>query len=280
VLARRLNVGARPLSSVSFNALAPCLIFHLVVTSRVGVGDIGRTALFCVIATGVMGLLARLAAVPLQLDRKGVMAFLLVVTLSNTGNYGLPVVLFAFGQEALTHATVYFVTSAMISYTVGVFIAANGTRSAGQALVGVTRVPAVYGLLAAVFVRALDLTVPTALMRPITLLADAAVPLMILVLGMQLERTTRPDRPAVVATAVALSLLVAPIVATAVASAVGLAGAAFQAGVIQASMPTAVVTTILALEFDVSPGFVTSVVSIASALSPITLTVLIAWLKM
>jgi predicted permease len=44
-------------------------------------------------------------------------------------------------------------------------------------------------------------------------------------------------------------------------------------------MPTAVVTTVLALEFDVEPSFVTNVVVVTTALSPLTLTLLIAFLQ-
>jgi predicted permease len=128
-------------------------------------------------------------------------------------------------------------------------------------------------------VLASGLTMPLALMRPITLLGDAALPMMILVLGMQLERASFPERPRVVAVAVTLSLAVAPVVALAMASLLGLAGPARQAAVLQASMPTAVVTTILALEYDVMPAFVTSVVLLATLLSPLTLTVLIAYLQ-
>jgi predicted permease len=83
----------------------------------------------------------------------------------------------------------------------------------------------------------------------------------------------------VVAAAVTLSLVVAPLVALVVASLLGLTGPARQAAVVQASMPTAVVTTILALEYDVLPAFVTSVVLLATLLSPLTLTVLIAYLQ-
>jgi predicted permease len=111
------------------------------------------------------------------------------------------------------------------------------------------------------------------------LLGDAALPIMILVLGMQLERASRPDRPGVVAAAVALSLVVAPLVALGLSWIIGLNGSARQAAVVQASMPTAVVTTILALEYDVLPAFVTSVVLLATLLSPLTLTVLIAYLQ-
>lgn len=262
-----------------FNALAPCLVFNALATSRITGAQFGRMALFCVILTLSVGLIARLAAIPLRLDRPTTSAFVIVVMFSNGGNYGLPVVLFAFGREALSHATVYFVTSAILTYTVGIFLAAAGTRSARDALLGVLKVPAIYGVAAASVVLGVGIQAPLALMRPIGLLSDATVPMMILVLGMQLERANRPDRPALVAAAVALSLLLSPAVALGLAPLLHLEGAARQAATIQASMPTAVVTTILALEFEIAPNFVTSTVFLSTMLSPFTLTALIAYLS-
>jgi len=64
-----------------------------------------------------------------------------------------------------------------------------------------------------------------------------------------------------------------------VAQALGLTGPALQASLVQASMPAAVVTTVIALEYDLEPSFVTSVVIVTTALSPFTLTLLIAWLQ-
>ena len=64
-----------------------------------------------------------------------------------------------------------------------------------------------------------------------------------------------------------------------IAHLVGLQGAALQAGVLQTSMPTAVITTILAVEFDVVPDFVTSVVFVSTLLSPLTVTLMIAYLQ-
>jgi predicted permease len=44
-------------------------------------------------------------------------------------------------------------------------------------------------------------------------------------------------------------------------------------------MPSAVITTILALEFDVAPTFVTAVVVVTTAVSPLTVALLIALLQ-
>ena len=278
LLARYSGVEARSMSRITFNALSPCLVFHLLVTSTISAGEFGRMALFCVLVMGTMGVLAWVAGRALRLDRPTTIALMLVVMFSNGGNYGLPVALFAFGSEALAFASVYFVSSSVLTYTAGVFLAASGRRSLAQALAGVTRVPTIYAVAAAGLVMWLRIPVPETVLRPITLLSDAALPLMILVLGMQLERATKPERASVVATAVALSILVTPILGWGFARLLGLEGAAFQAAVIQASMPAAVVTTILALQYEVAPSFVTSVVIISTLLSPFTLTWIIAML--
>jgi malate permease and related proteins len=279
LLARFSGVDARAISRVTFNALSPCLIFKLLVTSTISGVDFGRMALFCLLVMASIGVVAKLAASVLQLDRPTTTALMLVVMFSNGGNYGLPVALFAFGTDALAFASVYFVVSSILTYTAGVFIAASGRRSVSQALRGVTQVPTIYAVMAAALIMWLHAPLPDVVLRPVTLLSDAALPLMILVLGMQLERAVRPERVSVVATAVTLSLLVTPVLGWTFATLLGMHGAAFQAAMIQTSMPAAVVTTVLALQYEVAPSFVTSVVVISTLLSPFTLTWIIAMLK-
>jgi malate permease and related proteins len=279
ILARRFRAEVRTLSTVAFNSLSPCLVFNQLVTAQVSGSQSLRVAAFCVLLTVSIGIIARLASVPLRLDRLTLSSFLLVAMFSNSGNYALPVVLFAFGREALAFASVYFVTSAILIYTAGVLVAASGRGSVGLALTRLLKVPAIYALAAAIIVLWTHTTVPPVVMRPIGLLSDAAIPVMLLVLGMQLERAVLPKHPLAVAAAVVLSLGVAPLIAFGLTWLLGLTGAARQAAIIEASMPAAVITTVLALEFDLDATFSTSVVFFTTLLSPITLVLLIAYLK-
>ena len=279
LLARFSGIDVRGLARISLYGLAPCLIFDQLVNGTLTGPEFGRMALLCVGVTTVMGVLARVVAIPLRLDRTALSGFLLVVMFSNSGNYGLPVALLAFGSEALAFATVYFITSSVLTYTLGVWIAARGQRTLRAAFQGVAGVPGVYSVAAAGLVIASGASVPGPVATAVGMLSDAALPLMVLVLGMQLERARMPGRPAVVAAAAGLSLFAAPAVALGLSRILGLSGPSLQAGIIQASMPTAVVTTVLALEFDVEPAFVTSTVVAATLASPFTLTLLIAWLK-
>ncbi len=278
-IARVSRTDVRTLSRVTFNALSPCLVFHMLVTSSLGAADFGRMTALALLTIGGIGLVARLVAVPFRLDRAMTSAFLIVVMFSNSGNYGLPVVLFAFGRDALAHATVYFVVNAVATYTLGVFLASAGHRSVAGAAKGVLRVPAVWAVLAACLVMALGVHPPIAVMRPIELLSAAAIPTMILVLGMQLERGAWPERPMLVVVAGILALVVTPMLALGASRLLGLEGAARQAAILQSGMPSAVLTTILALEFDVAPSFVTACVTLSTLASPITVTLLVAALQ-
>jgi predicted permease len=279
LLARFAGVPVQGVSRLTFHVLAPALVYDVLVSSTLDAGQSSRMALFYLLVATSAAVMARLVAIPLRLDRRTLSAFMLVVVSSNSGNYGLPVTLLAFGREALAFASVYFVCSAIFSYTGGVLLAASGRRTVHEAVKGLFRVPAFYGAMAALATMATGVTVPVIIMRPISMLSDAALPLMILVLGMQIARATRPEQPIVVAAAIAISLVLTPLAAIGWAHVVGLRGAAFQAGVLQSSMPTAVMTTILALEFDAKPEFVTSVVCFATLLSPLTVTLLIAYLQ-
>jgi predicted permease len=279
LLERRVAGSVRILSTITFNALSPCLVFTQLVTSRLSGSEVGHMALYCVLLIAGMGVAGGLAAMMLRLERKALSSFLLVVLFSNSGNYALPLILFAFGSEALAHASVYFVTSAILVYTVGVFIAARGGLDMGSAAGRLLRVPALYALSAAGLLSLFHLTPPETVMRPVGMLSDAALPMMLLILGMQLKRAVVPNRPGVVGAAVALSLIVSPIIGFALALLLGFSGPARAAAVTLASMPAAVITTVLALEFDLDSSFVTGTVFVSTLLSPLTLVPIIAWLQ-
>jgi predicted permease len=278
-LARWLKASVVTLTHVVFYALLPCFAFRLLISSVATGRRFGMMVLLAVLVMLTMAAAGALLSLALRLSRAESTVFLLVVMFSNGGNYGLPVVSFAFGEEALSYGTVFFLTGSVLTNTVGAFLAAAGRRSLRTAAASVLKMPAIYGMIAAGVVLGTGIPVPTPLLRPVTMLSDAALPLMILVLGMQLERASAPKRPALVAAAVCVSLLVAPLVALGLASIFGVTGAARQAVVVLSSMPVAVATTILAVEFDASPDFVTSAVFLSTLLSPITLTPLIAYLR-
>ncbi len=273
-----LNVEAQSISRVVFYLFSPCLIFDLLVTSQLNNGDMLRMIGFTVASIMVVGAITWLLGRLMKLERKMMAAVLICTMTLNAGNYGLSLNLFAFGEEALAYASLFFVTSAIITYTVGVMIASMGKSSLTNSLKGLLKIPAVYAVALALIFIYLNWALPLPLSRSVSLLGDAAIPGMLLVLGLQLQNNHRTRNTRALTLANGMRLLGGMGVGFVMAAIFGLQGIAFNAGMLESSMPTAVLSTILATEYDVEPAFVTTAVFSSTLLSPLTLTPLLLML--
>jgi predicted permease len=101
---------------------------------------------------------------------------------------------------------------------------------------------------------------------------------MLILLGLQFQNNQRTKHIPALILANGMRLIGGAVVGLVLASVWGLQGAAYQAGVIEAATPTAVIATVLSTEFDAEPAFVTTVVFTSTILSPLTLTPLLAFL--
>lgn len=278
LLGKTLSVDSRSLGRVVFYIFSPILAFNLLMHTELDSADVFTTVGYSVAICLLVGLLAFLSGRFFRLERPVLMAVMLTAAFGNTGNYGLPLVSFAFGQEALAFATLYFVTNSILFNTVGVLVASLGHMDLKGALAGLFKVPTVYAVLLAVLLDRFQLALPFPLERTIDLSADASIPVMIVLLGLELSRVQWSHSLRALGLGTALRLLAGPAIGLLLAIPFGLQGAARQANVLEASMPAAVTTTILATEYGLDTSLVTAIVFIGTLLSPLTLTPLLVYL--
>lgn len=280
-LGRRFKPDLKTVSRLSFYIFSPCLVFTSLTRIELSADEFWRLALFTLGVLVAMILIALSVGLVMKLERHLLTSLIIASVFVNGGNYGLALNKFAFGEAALARAVVYYIFSTLAVYTVGVTIASLGKKSATEALSQVLTVPAVYGLLAAGGLRLTGWQLPLLLDRAISLLSEAALPVMLVLLGLQMAETREWPRTRLILIGVAsfLQLVIAPMVGLGLAYLLGLTGVTRQAAVIEASMPTAVITTILAVEYDLDAAFITGTVILSTVLSPLTLTPLIAYLQ-
>ncbi len=275
LLRTRLKIDKRTLSSVTFYAFSPALVFTSLVNSRIPGDEFLSLASFTIIVTLLMGGVALVMALLMRAKRQDTIALLLVLMFVNAGNYGLTLNRLRFGEEGLARAIVYYIISTILVFTLGVFIASMGQASWRESLSRLVRLPAFYAVILAMVVFVLDIQIPNPIMRGVELLSAGAIPTMLVVLGMQIADLKSLDGVWLAVPASLVRLLVAPLIAVLVAGLLGLTGLTRATAIIEASMPTAVITTILATEFNVRPGLVTSTVILSTLLSAITLPLVI-----
>jgi hypothetical protein len=290
LLGRVRDIETDALNTVVVYVLAPALVFHSLATTTLAQSTLARITVAILVFHVLAIALAEAAGRLFGASETALAALTLVIAFPNTGNYGVPVSSFAFGDTGRATAVVYLSVQAALIYTVGVFLASRGSAESRFAGVRqVFRVPLVYAVAAALLARALGVVPPvdSTAMSTLQLVGDSAIPVMLLLLGIQLARTNVASTLSSVSGVVGLKMVVAPVIAVGVALLVGFSDPAVaRTFVLESAMPSAVTPLILVGEFaegEVAGVPVTEFVSTAifatTVVSVLTLTVLIAVLE-
>jgi predicted permease len=275
---RMLDLDARTLSKLSYWVLGPVFIFDILARADLALGLVARMVGASLLAMAVVGAAAVAASRALRRPTGVTGAVLTTSVYGNVGNFGLAIVAFTYGEEALPLAGILFLSINLGGLLVGVAAAGWQRVRPLAALRGAFTAPMVLVVPPAVLVNGADLDLPLWVDRPVTLLAGALIPVMLLTLGIQLQGMGLPRVGPEVALSVALKLLAAPAAAAAFGVAVGLEGVPAGVLVLQSAMPAAVFTALVAYEHDMEPDLVTTIVMAGTLASALTLPVVIAWL--
>ena len=275
---RLLNMQVLSLSQAVIYLFSPALVFTGLTNSSLSGQHVVKIVLYSLIFSVVTLVLSWPLSKVLRLSRQDQSGFFLSTMFPNAGNYGLSVVLLAFGQSGLDSAIIFFVCQAVFGGTLAVFLASRGQSSSMASLKQVLRMPQMYAALFAVAVNASGISIPAAIEKPASILGQAAIPAMLIVLGMQLAQVKGLELPAAMGTAVVMRLVLSAVIAFGITGLLGMEELTRKSLIIQSSMPTAVFVIIVATQFNANPRFVTGVVVISTLASLLTVTLILTLL--
>ena len=246
----------------------PCLIFVALMNTQIDPEALATLTLASLVA---YGLVAIGCFILVKLGRLDVPTFLAPLIFGNTGNLGLPLALFAFGEVGLGYAVVVFAVMAILSFTVGIWLV-----SGGGSLAKVVKEP----LVAATLLGALFLwngwQTPEFLTNALELIGQMAIPMMLITLGVAVARLeTKAMTQAVI-----LSILKVGICAGAgwwAAVWFGLEPVAAAVLIVQISTPVAVTSYMLAEKYGADAQPVAGLVVASTVLSVVTLPLILAF---
>ena len=273
----RLQLEARTLSRYAYYLLIPAFVFNVISTAEIEAEAAAQMIGYMVAVMLACALLGFGVAKLLRRSREVVAAFVVTAVWANVGNFGLPIIQFHLGEAALVPATVYFLAALTVAFVVSVSAAAWGRGGGFTAVVDVLKTPALLALVPAVLINWLALPVPLPVERVAGLLGAAMVPTMLVTIGVQLSEMKQIKLTADVVWMSLIRLLGGAGLAFLFAAVLGLSGLLRGAGILQASMPIAILASIIALEYDLRPDLVTTAVLFSTLLSIITLTLLLAF---
>jgi malonate transporter and related proteins len=285
---RLLDAGAvKGMSDFVFYLAMPSLLFRSMVTAPplrlldvAGSFILGAFLLFAAAA-----LLSRVV-LRARLSTAGV--FALNAVFGNTVMLGVPIIDSAFGAEGLAYllAIVAF-HAALLLPLATILIEADGGPNGRRppldvlraVMPGLLRNPVVMVIVAALLWRTTGLGLAEPVERLLLLLGAAGPPLALFCLGATLPKPEGLKGLRDVILASALKLLVMPALVAGLAWMSGVRGVAFSVVVLAAAMPTGANAFLLARRFGTMMEASASTVVVSTALSLLTLTALLGWLR-
>ena len=271
LLCRLARVDVHHLARAALYLFTPCLVFRSLLRADVASASFGRVVLVVLLLFVVLGAALLFMARLLRWPRDRTAANLLVLLFMNAGNFGLSFNRLQYGEAGMDLAIVYFMTNVILLNTLGTVIAARGKASWRETAVSTLKIPLIYAVLVALLFRWLGVPAEHRLLGGINLIADATVPLLLVILGAQISSVELGKDLYPVAVAGLLRLFLSPLVAFLLATLLGLSGLALKVVIIQSAMPAAVNSLVLALRFDTRPQFVGSVILVTTVVSLLTL---------
>lgn len=252
---------------LSMQVATPALLFS--VLSRIEVDPVAfrNLALASLVLYVAISAATWLVVRGAALDRR---AYLAPMIYGNTGNVGLPIALFAYGEQGLAYAMVVFAVMAAMSFTVGLMMVTE-RASPLEALKQPIFHAAVLGILFAS--QGWDL--PEFLFSSLSLAGQMAIPVMLVTLGVAVAQLDVRDMGRALAASLA-KLALCALVAVAVAAAFALDRVAAGALILQAIMPVAVTSYMLANRYGADPEAVAGLVVVSTLVSVVALPLALA----
>jgi len=254
---------------MAMSLAVPALIFTALMEAEIGPAALNAVvmatlAAYVAVTLLVFGLLKILA-----LDLR---VYLAPLTFGNTGNLGLPLALFAFGEEGLTYAVVVFAAMAIYSFTFGIWVISGGgspIKMLKEPMVAATALGGIF--------LGQGWQTPAFLTNALELIGQMAIPLMLITLGVAVARLEFRNVGRAVLLSVAKVLICVP-AAVLAGYWFDLAPVPFAVLVLQVTTPVAVTSYLLAEKFQTDPDAVAGLVVVSTLLSIVVLPVTLAFL--
>ncbi|MBM7650118.1 putative permease [Bacillus ectoiniformans] len=274
---KKIGFDTKTISTMSLYLMSPVLVFRTFYSTEFNQDYLYMTMYSVVLCFALIAIVYAFAYIR-KYSVTETCAIILASVFMNSGNYGTPVVLLLFGTAGFEYGVILMVIQSLVMCTVGIYFAAKGSPGADgirSSLRAVQRMPIIYGAMTGGLCQLLHIPVSSSVQQAVDLVADAAIPTIMIVLGMQLAKISIKQLQF---EKLGLTLLIrfglSPLIAFIITIFLPVDEMIRQIMIITAAMPTAANTTMYAIQFHTEPEFVSSATLISTWLSLIVLPII------
>ncbi|MGJ8513235.1 AEC family transporter [Carnimonas bestiolae] len=253
-------------STLCLNIGTPCLILSSLAQTHLSI------QLFMKMAIGTFGTILALGIIGIafcKVKRIDWRSFVPALMFPNTGNMGLPISLFAFGQAGFGYAVAINVAVSIVQFGL------SAMMDAERPLMALLKTPTIHAVWISLVFMFFQIPLPTWIENSTHLLGDMTIPLMLITLGVALA-SIKPNNLLAGAVFGLLRLAMVIPISLGVGWLAGLSGTLSSQLMLQMSMPVAVYTYMFAQKAKRSPELAASRVFISTVMSLVYLPIMLA----
>lgn len=269
IFSKLKKIDLTPINELVVYITTPCLIIHSLSKFPIDLSVAGKIFVIISLIIIVSIIIAMVLIRFLNLDYK---VYLPPVLFANTGNMGLPLVLFAFGEYGFNIGILCLVANTILHYSVGIIIL-NSSKNPWE----IFRLPLIYSTIIGIVISVSQFEMPIMIERSIKLLGDISIPAMIFALGYKLSEL----RLSKVFTSFlfgSLRIFLGLSLGVLLVKIFGLEGIEAKVVILQAAMPPAVFNFVLAEKYNQDSKTVASIIMAGTIVSFFALPVIISYL--
>ena len=253
-----------PFNKIVMYILLPCMIFHALYSADLSlISKLGILPFIILISSFATGLVSYFILRQLKLDDITLWSVLVTVMIANTAFMGYPVTLGIFGQEGFLRAIFCDIATLCIFLILSFVLIMKFGGTVKTAVKKITFFPPLW----AVILGLIDNTV--------NYLGQGAIPLIMIALGLSIDFSAiRRSKSMIVFTSI-MKLAFFPLVAFVVASQLGLIDLQFKISIVEAAMPSGMMSLLLVITYKLDYELTSDCILINTVISLITLPAII-----
>lgn len=239
---------------------------------------LGTITLTCIMVGSLTGLLAYIFANIMKYPPKTKWSLVTTSALFNSGFLGYPVILGVFGAEGMVRAVFFDVGSTILFISFSILLMLNYGGSYQSIIRRSVLFPPFLAVVLGILANLSHLPLGSILPDVLGYLSGAAIPLIMISLGLSLEFKEVYEHISSASFVSFIKLIISPVIAVIIATVLGLSGINYSVAVIEAGMPSAMLSLVLAITYNLDVKISAACIFLSTALSMITLTMLILFI--
>ena len=268
-----------PLNKIVMYILMPCMIFSALYSADMSLLPTLGIFPFVILTASIgSGVISYIVLKRLHYDDKKIWSVLVTVMIANTAFMGYPVNLGVYGHPGFLRAIFCDLATTCMFLLLSFVLVLKFGGTVKRAFREILLFPPLWAVVLGISFNLLNIPIGPVLDKTVNYLADGAIPLIMISLGLSIELGGLARSKAMVIFTSIVKLGVFPLIALIVVSLLGLTGLQHDVGIIEAAMPSGMLSLLLAITYKLDYELTSDCILINTVISLITLPIIMTLL--